>query len=335
MEVLSERSGGLVLTGREALKCARILRARNFRHPILCDADRYTGNRRDYAGREIDSAWISEQHQVSGVALTGSGFVPCADIHGLRSILDATARNSRPTIALLPLANCWLREPSLLTTLRSEVSAYGVPIAVALEHTMDPLGVQAVLNGLLTLLTVPNPVLLLRSDVSALGALSHGALAAAVGTRTGLRHIHPVTARTGFVRQPSVAAFVKHCLGYRRLEDIAAAAQRTPDQANHWHCECIECGGRNIDRLATLATRDEQETSAFRHSIHTLAAIWAEVLEPRATCEERKRSWYENCNAALFFHEELLRTATGWRAPAALRAWMKAWQPPANLPVNR
>ena len=69
--------------------------------------------------------------------------------------------------------------------------AAGVPIALVLEHRVDPYSVARTLSGVLQLLRIGRPVLQLRCDVSGLGLLCHGAHAAAICTRSSLRHLYP------------------------------------------------------------------------------------------------------------------------------------------------
>lgn len=49
-----------------------------------------------------------------------------------------------------------------------EIVAHNVPVALVLEHSNDPLGVQAALRSLLKLLNLGTPIMLLRSDVTRL-----------------------------------------------------------------------------------------------------------------------------------------------------------------------
>ncbi len=210
-----------------------------------------------------------------------------------------------------------------------------VPVAVALEHSADPLGVQQVLRGLLLLLATGVPVVLLRSDVSAIGALCHGAHAAAVGTTTSLRHIYPMPKPDagGGGRRAGVAVFVPHCLSYLGVDKVAGAVQRTPDMSHLWVCECTACAGRTMDHFATIRDEATRTDVAFRHSVELLHQLRDELLAPHLDEADRELAWHERCKAAAWHHTEIGAQLFDWRPPNFLTAWRKVWRPaPAHRP---
>ncbi|MEV0704264.1 hypothetical protein AB0I53_40995 [Saccharopolyspora sp. NPDC050389] len=178
-----------------------------------------------------------------------------------------------------------LKSRDKVEKLCDEISAHGVAVAVVLEHRDDPLGVQAALRGLLRLVALDTPVLLLRSDVSALGALCFGALYAAVGTTPTLRHLYPVTSGGGGGGERPVSILVPHCLSYVGTEKVAAAIPLTPDQANHWECVCDTCNGRQLEHFVTIEDRDERVDAAFCYSEVTRLCL---TLLPGL----RRRCWW-------------------------------------------
>lgn len=321
-ELANRAGGGLVISGPNALKKADELREQGFAFPILCDAQRYTGAKRTLAAADFNHQWLACQRDLGWPVLTDSGYVGKHDVAGLRSILRRTLRLGENAFAVLPLHADWLKESQDRDVLLDEVMATGVPIAVALEHSADPLGVQQVLRGLLMLLATDVPVILLRSDVSAIGALCHGAHAAAIGTTTGLRHIAPVprTSGGGF-RPPAIAAFVPQLLSYLSVDKLAAAVQRTPD--NHlWICECTACGGRTMDHFATIRNERSRQTYAFRHSIELLYLLREEFFTRPL---DHRQAWYARCDSVSCHHIE-----AGSRPPSFLTAWRKVWQPASS-----
>ena len=123
------------------------LRAHGFTGPILCDANRYSGRRRTAAGAGVRESWTAEQHDLGLVALTDSGYLAPHDWRGLRRILSEAARQPGPTIAMLPLSARWFEHS--VDGLVEEIDAFGVPVAVAIEHAKDPFGVQYLTRGFL------------------------------------------------------------------------------------------------------------------------------------------------------------------------------------------
>jgi hypothetical protein len=332
-ELADRAGGGLVICGPNALAQAEDLLHHGAAFPVLCDAQRYAGRRRALAGAEFSMQWLAVQRRLGGPALTDSGYIAKRDITGLRSILRRTLRLGEDVFAVLPLHADWLKDPQDREALVAEVSFAKVPIAIALEHAADPLGVQQVLRGLLMLLDTDVPVVLLRSDVSAIGALCHGAFAAAVGTTTSLRHIYPMPkpGAGGGGRKASVAVLVPHCLSYVSVDKLASAVQRTPDESHLWTCECMACGGRQLDHFATLNDEKKQADRAFRHSIELLYLLREEFFTPRLTNADRELAWHEHCSAAASYNSELSAALPDWRAPNFLSAWQKVWQPVPSL----
>jgi hypothetical protein len=335
-EVADRAGGGVVISGPGAPAQAETLRRRGAAFPVLCDAQRYTGSKRAFASADFSTQWLAVQRRLRGPVLTDSGYVAKHDLTGLRSILRRTLSLGDNTFATLPLHADWLKDQQDREVLLREVSFARVPVAVALEHAGDPLGVQQVLRGLLALLATDVPVLLLRSDVSAIGALCHGAHAAAVGTTTALRHIYPLPkpGAGGGGRKAGVAVFVPHLLSYLGADKVAGAVQRTPDLSHLWACECTACGGRTMDHFATITDEAERADVAFRHSLELLHRLRAEVTAPHLTDSDRALAWHEHCAAAADLHLEIGTELFGWRPPTFLTAWRKAWQP-APAPRRR
>ena len=327
-ELADRPGGGLVISGPTAAARAEVLRRQGAAFPILCDAQRYTGSKRAFAGEEFSAQWLAVQRRLGGPVLTDSGYVDKRDVSGLRSILRRTLGLRDAAFATLPLHADWLKDPQDREVLLREVSFARVPIAVALEHASDPLGVQQVLRGLLELLDTDVPVLLLRSDVSAVGALCHGAHAAAIGTTTALRHIYPrpKPGASGGGRRAGVAVFVPHCLSYLGADKVAGAVQRTPDLSHLWACGCTACGGRPMDHFATTP-EPARTTWAFRHSTELLHDLRDDLFAPQVTDADRPLAWHEHCEAASEHHVEIGAELFGWRPPPFLKAWRKVWQP--------
>ena len=333
-ELADRAGGGLVISGPTSAAQASALRQQGAAFPILCDAQRYTGSRRAFASADFSPQWLAVQRGLGGPVLTDSGYVAKRDVTGLRSILRRALPLGDDVFATLPLHADWLKDQQDREVLLHEVSFARVPVAVALEHSADPLGVQQVLRGLLALLATDVPVLLLRSDVSAIGALCHGAHAAAIGTTTALRHIYPLPkpGAGGGGRRAGVAVFVPHCLSYLGADKVAGAVQRTPDLSHLWACGCTACGGRAMDHFATT-TEPARTDLAFRHSIELLHQLRDEFFAPHLTDADRTLAWHERCEAAAAHHAEIAVELFGWRPPPFLNAWRKVWQPvPAPRP---
>ena len=270
--VASTHDTGLVLTGRTPRPTVEALRAHGFTGPILCDANRYSGRRRTSAEVGVRDAWTAEQHDLGLTALTDSGYLAPHDWRGLRRILADAARQPGPTLATLPLSARWFEHS--VDGLAEEIDAHGVPVAMAIEHAKDPFGVRHVARGFLPLLAVRVPVLLLRSGVSALGALAHGAHAAAIGTTPRLRRIPPRAGR-GALGVVALRAFVPPLLGHHPLDSLSRLAP-------YWRCDCNECAGRALTDLSACP-------AAGGGGVPALAVRAADPLVPAARGVSRGR----------------------------------------------
>ncbi|MET7418467.1 hypothetical protein [Dactylosporangium sp. NPDC005555] len=293
---------------------AYLLRRRRFEAPLLLDAARYAGQARLPASAPFNPRWLRRQRELGIPVLTDSGYVDRDDEPGLAGILHRAAVLP-DTIAVLPLHPVWLQDRLRRTVLTGHIRSANAPVALVLEAQRDPFALPGVVEGLLAVLGCGVPTLLLRCDVSALGALCHGASAAAVGTVAGLRHLTPRPALSaapakGF-RPAAPSAVFGPALSYRRIGAIARAHRRHPDPGL-FGCACSVCDGRDVDWMAELDDR-EREVPAFEHSIRVLQDLRDDLLRQADTAGQ---SWTARCADAAYRSREL-----GWDPAPMLRHW--------------
>jgi hypothetical protein len=326
--------GGLVISPDRGdlvglLALARYLsQVRHFARPVLLDAARYAGANRLPARAPFDPRWLRRQRELDLPVLTDSGYVDPADDAGLVSILRRTAAMP-DAIALLPLHVAWLRDPRRRAVLLTHVRAAGVPIALVLEYRGDPFALVGVAEGVVALLACGVPVLVLRSDLSALGALCCGAVAGAIGTVGSLRHLYPLPHAPArpMPRPVHPAAVFRPVLSYRRVSAIARARRGSPDD-EMWRCDCDTCGGRPLDWLAA-ETGARQEVDAFTHSMRVAYALRDELLA--GDVAEARASWRARCAAAASRQAQLR-----WGRAGMLDRWQEVIAPtrPAQSPIR-
>lgn len=327
---LTDRPGrGLVITGERALHEAQLLRQRGYVRPILADAGRYAGTGRLPASHPFDSEWIDRQRRLGLMMVPDAGYVAEGDRRGLASVLWRTRQLGDGAVALLALHRTWLDERRGLPFLIDRVQHNGVPVAIVVEDGGDPFATQFVLTGLLELLSQPTPVMLLRCDVSAVGALCFGAVAAAVGATSSLRHLYPITtSRPPWRRAPS--ALIRPCLRYMRLPRIERLASVDPDH-RMWRCQCRLCADRSITVLASYSA-NEQELACATHSLDLLDQLGCKILDDGMSPRDQAQTWISTCKHAEADADELDRAeaaifpvddpaARRRRGAAALRNW--------------
>jgi hypothetical protein len=330
LECSDRPGGGLILSKDNALTVAEyIVDQGRYQRPVLADRRRYAGKNRRFASDAFDTTWLARQQRLGLPAfLPDAGYVGEGDEAGLVSILNRVADLGPGVVAPLALHLDWLHPKRDLGRLSDHVQNVGVPIALALEHSDDPLSARYAVHGLVRILELPVQTILLGCDVSAIGALCFGATAAAVGTTTGLRHIYPMPkddAKGGFGGTPKPAAVVRGCLSYVWLDKIALAVQADRDN-KMWECTCRVCGGQTLDWLGSAP---EPETVAFQHSLEMLYQIRRDLMgrdtiagSELATSAERRQSWIAQCDSALFQHEAVLSTMYRWDPPKTLGNWI-------------
>jgi len=312
--VIDRTGSGLVLVGSTSVAVARRLRDDGFDRPILIDQRRYGGKARARGVARFDQKWTGLQHLAGcSVPLTDSGYVGDGDNDSLRSVLEQTSRLDQPAIALLALHRSWLRRD--FTRLIDTVNEFDVPIAVVMEHENDPLSARASVLGLTRLISeAHHGVSVLSCDTSALGALAFGATSAAVGTRSGLRHLYP--AKGGGPVPPMESALLRPCLAFYRVGKIAQAVAAEPDEPA-WVCWCRQCKGRTVDWLLRGSAIEVRS-----HSLELLLDLRDETIAS-VPAVNRMQSWRAACQSAEFFHASIEASGLFWETPPAIRHWQE------------
>lgn len=297
-DIAARYRAGLVLTGAKPRNTVRHLRRTGYDGPLLCDASRYAGNYPLRAGAGLRRAWTAEQHELGLVALTDSGYLAPGDWPGLHRLLADARGHPAPLLVSLPLGAGWFAVPAWIDRLVTTLNNARLPVAITIVG--DSFATRHVTRGLVRLLSVTVPVVLLRSDIGALGAVCHGAHAGALATTSGL--------------------FVPALLGHHRPAVLARIVARTPDLSGRWPCDCPECDG--------TAPTDLPPDGIYRHSLHAQLSLGDRLLAPRHDVSAMTTSWRVHCEQALSLHEEIAGLMPPWPVPTALRWWLDA-QPPA------
>ena len=305
--------GGLVLTGRDGLAAAQGLLADGFGRPVLVDAGRYRRSRATPVAR-LSQSWIDWQRAAGlPAALTDTGYIGHGDGEALCSMLDQAAYLGPGVVAVLPLHASWLVDD--IERLSAEIAAVEIPVALVIESGGDPLGVMAIVDGLLRLLLLDVPVIVLRADVSGLGVLCCGGYAAAVGLRDNLRR-GPVRR----VRPDPPAVLVPQLLRFIELERLDAAILADPE-SDLWRCDCEVCAGNELSWLGVTGGLHE---AADAHAIASLLRLRDTALAAGAGSNLCQDQWARRCAGAIRRHAELAEALYGLPPQPALDVWVTA-----------
>ena len=282
---------------------------------ILFDANRYSGKNRASGEAPLSQEWVTWQLEHGApVALTDTGYISVERIDQVDLVLARGAAIASQVggavMTTLPIDSLILKNSA--EQLRTAIDRVGVPVALALGHSNDPFGAVDTVRGLLHLLGSSVSIALLRTDLSAVGAVAAGAQFGAVGTSSTLRHIWP---SKGGGRSPGTSVLVPRLMSYHLLERLPLVAAQVP--ADYFWCDCNICeGGAVFDHVT--------EHTAPDHSIGSIATFAANLLS--GTREENLKSFREKAMNAQTLHSEIQveMEDVRWAPARSLDSWVKA-----------
>ena len=272
--------------------------------------------------------WLMRQ-QAAGVplVLTDTQRIRNRDRSALRKALARWETIDEPTLVVLPIESWWLREG--LSCLTEEVRAAGRPVAIVLLHRYNGLDAAGAIAGLLTFISAigPLPVVLLRCDISAVGAVAYGAFAGFVGWSATTRH-GPLPMRQpdradDDERDESPGVFVPALHGYFKASKLPAFARGR--RLDVLRCHDPVCGGSSLLRITQLSEVDLQAARmlAYRHNAASTEQIARRVL----SAGEPRDAWWESCKAGANLSASLTGNGITLPAPRWLRQWLQLGSP--------
>jgi len=268
--------------------------------------------------------WLMRQQAADvPILLTDTPRIRNRDRSALRKALARWEMLDDPTLVVLPVENWWLREG--LPILIEEVSAAGRPVAIVLLHHYNGLDAIGAIAGLLTFIGAvrPLPVVLLRCDISAVGAVPYGAFAGYVGWSAATRHGPLPMRRTEDCGDESPAVFVPALNDYFK-------ASKLPALARDRHLDLLWCGdpvckGNSLLRVAQLSEVDLQNARmlAYHHNVASTEQLAHAVL----SADHPRDAWWDACKAGATLGASLAENGITLPAPAWLRQWLELGSP--------
>jgi hypothetical protein len=267
--------------------------------------------------------WLTRQ-QTAGVPviLTDTPRIRNDDRSALRKALERWAAIDDPTLVVLPLEPWWLREG--LPYLIEEVRAAGRPVAIVLLHRYNGLDTARALAGLLTFIAEvePLPAVLLRCDISAVGAVAHRAFAGFVGWSANTRHgplpmRRPDRAAGDDERDDSPSLLVPALHNYVKTSKLPALARDR--RMNVLHCGDPVCRGGSLLEIAELSETDPRagRLLAGRHNMASTEQLARRIL----SAAEPRDAWQEASRAGADTSASL--TESGVSLPSS--RWLRQW----------
>jgi hypothetical protein len=321
--------GGAVVSGRRGAKLAAATPG------VLVDPAAYGSRAGDDSEPLFDyDEWLSRQ-QAAGVPLilTDTPRIPNDDRSALRKALARWASIADPALVVLPIEPWWLRNG--LACLIEEIRAAGRPVAIVLLHRYNGLDPGGALAGLLTLIAEvdPVPVVLLRCDVSAVGAVAHRAFAGFVGCSANTRHgplpmRRPDRGPDDDERDDSPSVFVPALHDYFKVSRLPALAR-----SDVLRCDDAICHG---DSLLEIAGRCEDDLPAGRLAAgqHNMAS--ADRLARRVfAAADPRDAWRETCQAGAEASAALIEAGISLPVKPWLRQWLELGSPSREFQAAR
>lgn len=272
--------------------------------------------------------WLKRQQAAEvPVILTDTPRIRNRDRSALHEALGRWEELDEPTLVVLPIESWWLRGG--LACLCEEVRSAGRPVAIVLMASYNGLDAAGAVAGLLTFLSAigPVPVVLLRSDISAVGAVAYGASVGFVGWSSSTRHgslpMRAAIGREDDEKDASPGVFVPALHGYTRASRLPGVARvRRMDVLQ---CDDQCCGESGLLRIARRSEVDLRDARAMAN-LHNM--ISADLMARRIfTADDPRDAWWETCKAGALVSASL--TGDGISLPASpwLRQWLEAGSP--------
>jgi hypothetical protein len=282
--------------------------------------------------------WVArQQHAGVPVILTDSPRIRARDRAALRSALSRWKGAEQATLVVLPLDPWWLKNG--LSCLAGEVRAACRPVAIVLMDAYNGLDSASTVSGLITLISLVGdiPVVMLRCDVSAVGAVAYGAFAGFVGESASTRHgpvPMPAPKRGEEADEDdrpdqAPAVFVPSLHDYVKASRLPVISRREDDGI--LRCGDAVCNGRSLLRITRLAETDlvAARSEAYQHNMASLEHVARNVLG----ASEPRDAWWEYCKSGAEVAASLIGRGVSLPTSRWLRQWLELGSP-SHEPVS-
>lgn len=279
--------------------------------------------------------WLERQRQADApILLTDSARIQRRDREALRAALGRWRDVGDPTLAVLPVETWWLKGG--LPCLIEEARAARRPVALVLHHHYNGLDDAGAVAGLVAFMSALEgvPVVLMRCDVSGVGAVAHGGRAAFIGLSAANRHGPMPRGKpkdSDGMDDPdlSPAVFVPALHDYVKASRLPSISR--DEDAGILSCHDRHCRGASLLRLARLSETDlpAARVQAYRHNL----ASHERVAQSVFNSDEPKDAWWELCKSGADTAASLIERGVSLSVSRWLRQWLELGSP-AHDPVS-
>lgn len=280
--------------------------------------------------------WLERQRQAQvPIILTDSPRIRKRDREALRIALGRWHAVGEPTLVVLPIEPWWLKGG--LPCLIEEVKSAQRPVALVVLHHYNGLDEAGAVAGLVTFMSAIDglPVVLLRSDVSAVGAVAHGGFAGFVGVSATNRH-GPMPRRNPQQNSDgdddpdhSPSVFVPALHDYVKASKLPSISR--DEDAEILACHDRACRGASLLRLSRLSEVDlaAARMHAYQHNMASHESIAQSVFRSG----EPRDAWWELCRSGADMTASLVERGISLSVSRWLRQWLELGAP-SHEPVT-
>lgn len=326
---IDQRRGGLVVQGSHAAGIVASLRRAMPQMTLLIEqssASTYQATENAPFQLPADdgifplslSELLHGQRQAgASLVITPSGQVAAGDSGALKSIVTQANSLDEPDVAtLVPVSAAWLTAP-WVEQLEAVLKRSRHPVLLGLvDGKDDPLSRQGAVAGYARIAAAVPDVVMWRTDLSGLGALAHGALAAVIGQRPGQRRYSQVgeTPYASKLSDNTPHVLLPELLRYSRAHQMRTEWFATSPSLT---CPCRYCQGLALDRFDKSAP---SHAVAYLHNLTVLNGLVDQCL----SAPDRQQWWFRTLQNAQGAHLELGNDINRpVPEPTSLRRWLR------------
>jgi hypothetical protein len=278
--------------------------------------------------------WL-ERQRAAGVPalLTDTPRIAREDRPALRKALGRWDDVGDSALVVLPIEAWWLRAGQPWLT--EEIRAAGRSVALVLMDAYNALDKPQAVAGILSVIADAGvPVVLLRCDISAIGAVAHGAYAGFAGMSTSLRHGALPMRNTSALgeadgdRDMSPSLLVPSLHDYHKAGKLPAIANVRQDLLR---CSCSSCQGSSlldITRMCEVSISRGREAAAW-HNVAVHDDLACQVLRS----QRPQDAWWELCKDGADATASLIENGVQVTVKPWLRQWLELGSP-SHQPVT-
>jgi hypothetical protein len=266
----------------------------------------------------LDQFIEGQLHAGAHVGVIPGRVIRAEDSDSLAAVVEsANAVDRDDVIVRIPVSHTWFLGQNV-RQLNGILGRSRHPVALSPADKRDPMENKGVPEGLRRVIdTHGDKIIVWKTDLAGIDALTRGALATAVGVVASLRHSSPPGGFGQKINERDLTpqVFIPKLLRYMRAshlhDEVFASTQP-------WTCDCKACCGKSVARFTGSA---EHLREAAIHNALAITGLHQRIIG--APAGARAAEWQETLESALAAHQELaLYVERKMPFPRPLQYWL-------------